>query len=132
MSGFLTDEDTRMRCKEAAAELRMSEVAVRVAIHRMRKRFGELLRAEIARTINDPKEVNDEIREILAKKPKIDLLRRAAMVEVQLRQRGILDPNLIDVFQEVPRHEFVRPVRKPESCSTHITGQTFLLVRLYN
>ena len=35
--------------------------------------------------------------------------RRAAMVEVQLRQRGILDPNLIDVFQEVPRHEFVRP-----------------------
>ncbi len=35
--------------------------------------------------------------------------RRAAMVAVQLRQRGILDPLLLDVFREVPRHEFVLP-----------------------
>ena len=66
LSGFLTGEETGMRCKEVAADLRMNETAVRVAIHRMRKRFGELLRSEIARTIDDPKEVNDEIRYLLA------------------------------------------------------------------
>ena len=31
------------------------------------------------------------------------------MVEVQLRRRGILDPQLLDIFREVPRHEFVLP-----------------------
>ena len=35
--------------------------------------------------------------------------RRAAMVEVQLRRRGVLDPNILDVFHDVPRHRFVRP-----------------------
>ena len=33
-----------------------------MAVHRSRKRFGELLRAEILRTIDDPGEVDDEIR----------------------------------------------------------------------
>lgn len=35
--------------------------------------------------------------------------RRAAMVETQLRRRGIRDPHVLEVFHEVPRHEFVQP-----------------------
>ena len=40
----------------------MSESAVKVTLHRMRRRFGELLRREVARTVNDPDEVDEEIR----------------------------------------------------------------------
>lgn len=36
-------------------------------------------------------------------------LQRALMVEWQLRRRGICDPRLLEIFQEVPRHEFVFP-----------------------
>jgi protein-L-isoaspartate(D-aspartate) O-methyltransferase len=35
---------------------------------------------------------------------------RAAMVEWQLRQRGIRDPRVLDALREVPRHEFVPPL----------------------
>jgi RNA polymerase sigma-70 factor (ECF subfamily) len=39
--------------------------AVSVAVHRLRKRYGELLRQEVARTVNDPQEVDDELRHLL-------------------------------------------------------------------
>jgi protein-L-isoaspartate(D-aspartate) O-methyltransferase len=35
---------------------------------------------------------------------------RAAMVEWQLRQRGIRDPRVLDALRVIPRHEFVPPV----------------------
>ena len=44
----------------------MTEVAVRGAIHRMRQRFGQLIRAEIADTVANPDEVDDEVRHLLA------------------------------------------------------------------
>ena len=37
-------------------------LCVGVTLHRMRRRFGELLREEVARTVNDPGEVDKEIR----------------------------------------------------------------------
>jgi RNA polymerase sigma factor (sigma-70 family) len=40
----------------------LSEGAIKVAVHRMRKRFGELLRAEVAETIQDPRDIEDEMR----------------------------------------------------------------------
>ena len=40
----------------------MSESAVKVTLHRMRRRFGELLRDEVARTVDDPDAVEAEIR----------------------------------------------------------------------
>ena len=49
-----------------AVALNMSEGAVRVAVHRLRRRFGELLRAEIACTVATPAEVNEEIRHLFA------------------------------------------------------------------
>jgi len=40
----------------------MSEGAVKSAVHRIRHRFGEVLRAEVAQTVADPAEVEDELR----------------------------------------------------------------------
>ncbi len=50
---------------EIAAACGMSEGAVKVAVHRLRRRFGELLRDEIAETVADPAEVDEEIRYLL-------------------------------------------------------------------
>lgn len=44
-----------------AAELGMNANAVGVAIHRMRRRYGELLRDEIAQTVATPQEVDSEL-----------------------------------------------------------------------
>jgi RNA polymerase sigma-70 factor (ECF subfamily) len=45
--------------------LGMSEGAVKVAVHRLRRRYREVLRAAIAETVADPSEVDDEIRHLL-------------------------------------------------------------------
>jgi RNA polymerase sigma-70 factor (ECF subfamily) len=49
-----------------AAELGMTEGAVQVAVHRLRRRYGVLLREEIAGTVSTPEAVEDEIRELFA------------------------------------------------------------------
>ncbi len=49
-----------------AARLGSTEGAVRVAVHRLRRRYGTLLRQEIAATVDDPSEVDDEIRALFA------------------------------------------------------------------
>jgi RNA polymerase sigma factor (sigma-70 family) len=49
-----------------AQELGMSEGAVKVALHRLRKRFGELVRSEIAHTVSSPDEVEGEIQHLFA------------------------------------------------------------------
>jgi RNA polymerase sigma-70 factor (ECF subfamily) len=50
----------------AAAELGLSEGAVKVAVHRIRKRYRELLHEEIAQTLDDPALVEEEIRALFA------------------------------------------------------------------
>jgi RNA polymerase sigma-70 factor (ECF subfamily) len=52
--------------RELAASMGMSEGAVKVAVHRLRRRYRELLRQQIARTVADPEEVDDEIRDLFA------------------------------------------------------------------
>jgi RNA polymerase sigma-70 factor (ECF subfamily) len=49
-----------------AAQLGLNETAVRMAVHRLRKRFREVFREEIAQTVADPNEVEEEIRYLLA------------------------------------------------------------------
>ncbi len=51
---------------QIGAAIGMSEGAIKVAVHRLRRRFGELLREEIAETVADPAEVDEEIRYLLA------------------------------------------------------------------
>ena len=47
---------------ETAARLGMTDGAVKVAVHRFRKRYRELLRSEVAETVADPSGVDDEMR----------------------------------------------------------------------
>ena len=42
----------------------MTPGAVKVAAHRLRKRYRECLRAEIAETLANPDEVDEEIRHL--------------------------------------------------------------------
>jgi RNA polymerase sigma-70 factor (ECF subfamily) len=49
-----------------ARRLGTTEGAVRVAVHRLRRRYGLLLRQEIAATIDDPAQVDDEIHALFA------------------------------------------------------------------
>jgi RNA polymerase sigma-70 factor (ECF subfamily) len=51
---------------QAAEELGISEGAAKVALHRLRTRYREALRAEISGTLSDPSEVEDEIRRLFA------------------------------------------------------------------
>jgi len=62
---YLIGEEPALPYRQAAVELEMSEGAVRVAVHRLRWRFGELLRAEIAETVDGSHEVEDEMRYLL-------------------------------------------------------------------
>lgn len=50
---------------EASTRLGLSEGALRVAVHRLRQRYRDLLRAEIADTVSNPEEVEDELRHLL-------------------------------------------------------------------
>jgi RNA polymerase sigma-70 factor (ECF subfamily) len=51
---------------ETAARLGMTEGAVKVAVHRLRKRYRQILRAEIAETVSDPSDVDDEMHYLVA------------------------------------------------------------------
>lgn len=50
---------------DVAARLGMSEGALKVAIHRMRKRFGEIVKNEIAQTVNTPEAAQEELRYLI-------------------------------------------------------------------
>jgi RNA polymerase sigma-70 factor (ECF subfamily) len=56
---------------ETAARLEMTENAVKVAVHRLRQRYREHLRAEIAKTVSDPSDIDDEMRYLVAALRKI-------------------------------------------------------------
>ena len=62
----LTGEEPRRPYRELAGELDITEPAVKVAVHRLRRRFGQLLKEEIAHTVADPEDVDDELRYMLS------------------------------------------------------------------
>jgi RNA polymerase sigma-70 factor (ECF subfamily) len=57
--------DTEPPHAELARELSMTESAVRVALHRLRHRFGAALRERVAQTLEDPSRVEDELRYLI-------------------------------------------------------------------
>lgn len=59
---FLTAEKGALPHAAVAKTLSINEGAVRVAVHRLRKRYRELLRDEIAQTLSDPSQVDEEMR----------------------------------------------------------------------
>jgi RNA polymerase sigma-70 factor (ECF subfamily) len=66
LKGFLTGEQSAVTYGQLAAELNMSEGALKVAVHRLRRRYRELLRAEIEETVADPQEIDQEIRDLFS------------------------------------------------------------------
>ena len=62
----LTDEPDRLSPAETAREFGMTESAVRQASYRMRQRYRQLLREEIAHTVLAAGDVDDELRHLVA------------------------------------------------------------------
>ncbi|WP_395741382.1 RNA polymerase sigma factor [Prosthecobacter sp.] len=64
LKGTLSGAETS---REALArKLGMTEGALKVAIHRLRQQYREVLRAEIAETVDSPSDVEDEMRHLVA------------------------------------------------------------------
>jgi len=63
---FLVMRPKEMPYRAVAEELAMTEGAVKVAVHRMRRRYRDLLKEEIAQTVTGPETLEDELRELLA------------------------------------------------------------------
>ena len=53
------------RAKELAGELGLSEGALRVAVHRLRRQFASVLRDTVAETVERDEDVDDELRHLL-------------------------------------------------------------------
>jgi RNA polymerase sigma-70 factor (ECF subfamily) len=64
LKGFLTGGQGETYATVGGG-LGMSEGAVKAAVHRMRRRYRELMREEIAHTVTSPEEIEDEIRYLL-------------------------------------------------------------------
>ena len=60
---LLGEKDT-LPYARVSPELGMTQGALRVAAHRLRQQFRELLREEIARTVENPDHIEEEIRDL--------------------------------------------------------------------
>jgi RNA polymerase sigma-70 factor (ECF subfamily) len=65
LKNHLVGDEEQVSYRDAAARLGLSEVAARVAVHRLRRRFAELLRREVAETVATPEEIQEEIRHLV-------------------------------------------------------------------
>lgn len=66
LKAFLTGEKKAVSYGELAKKLTTTEGALKMTVSRMRQRYGELLRLEIANTVSSPAEVEEELRALLA------------------------------------------------------------------
>jgi RNA polymerase sigma-70 factor (ECF subfamily) len=62
---FLTGDKVVPSASEVAARLGMTETALYSAIHRLRRRYGEVLRREVAQTVARPEEIEEELRHLV-------------------------------------------------------------------
>ena len=65
LEGYLTGRDADAPYHQIAATLNVSESAVKTAVHRLRREFGQALREEIAETVAGADQVDDEVRHLL-------------------------------------------------------------------
>jgi RNA polymerase sigma factor (sigma-70 family) len=65
LKDFLTADEGAGTNAEAARELGMTEPAVKVAVHRLRRRYRDALRRRVAETVESAEDVEDEIRHLL-------------------------------------------------------------------
>jgi len=62
LKSAITGDGLAQSYGELAAGLGLTDGAIKMAVMRLRRRYGELLRAEIAETVSTPGEIDDEIR----------------------------------------------------------------------
>ena len=62
---FLTSERGEIPYEKAAAEIGVTATALRVSVHRLRKHYRDLLKAEVSNTISPDESVMDEIATLL-------------------------------------------------------------------
>ena len=65
LRGFLSEGGATKTYPEAAAELGLTEANVRMTVTRLRRRYGELVRAEVADTLGTHTDLEDELRHLL-------------------------------------------------------------------
>ncbi len=63
---FLIEAKGTASFAEVAQRLGVTELALKSVVHRMRRRYGQLFREEIAQTVAEPAEIEGEIKELLA------------------------------------------------------------------
>jgi RNA polymerase sigma-70 factor (ECF subfamily) len=61
---YLIGEQPQLSYADSANVLGVSEGAIRVAVYRLRRRFRDLIRDEIAQTVSSPEEIEDELRHL--------------------------------------------------------------------
>ena len=66
LSAGLAQEPAAVSYAEMARELRLTEAAVKQASYRLRARYREILRGEIAKTVSSPREIDGELRCLFA------------------------------------------------------------------
>jgi RNA polymerase sigma-70 factor (ECF subfamily) len=66
LKSTLTGERTSLPYSSIGARLGLSEGAVKVAVHRLRQRYRQLLREEIAHTVSTPEQIEEELRALFA------------------------------------------------------------------
>ena len=66
LSGCLAGARESQPYSELASQLEMNEGAVKVAVHRLRKRYRKLLRAEISQTLADGEDTDEELRHLMS------------------------------------------------------------------
>lgn len=66
LTGQLWGEPDAPSYAELSARLEMSEGTLKVTVHRLRRRFRELLREEVAHTVTDAAEIDEELRHLVA------------------------------------------------------------------
>lgn len=66
LAAVLSGDRPEFSYTEIGSKLGMSEGAVKVAVHRLRQRYGELVRSGIADTVTKPEMVDEEIRALFA------------------------------------------------------------------
>ncbi len=63
---YLTTDKDAIPYQDVAAELSMTEGSVRIAVHRLRRRYRKLLRDEIAQTVGDEDQIDEEMGSLFA------------------------------------------------------------------
>ncbi|MBI4324682.1 MAG: sigma-70 family RNA polymerase sigma factor [Chloroflexi bacterium] len=63
---FLPGEECPLTYAQAAAHVGVPEGTLKSDVHRLKRRYGELLREEIAHTVAGPEEIDDELRHLIA------------------------------------------------------------------